>query len=242
MSISRDAVIEYTIKVSAKADPTTKETIDKLKEGKKTTQPNTKPVKEGEEQLQDKPSREEFENQGVVAGGDLKNFQTDPFFKTPEEEKESGTLSKQATDTLNKIDSQGLSNLSSFASNPQQTVSNNLVKILTGLGPEGAALVAAIGSAIAIPEVAQTLLNFLSEPGGPLNRDFKRNIGAEVDAGLSRQLVRQREVGIDQVIIGQNKGFTPNNAEWQYNSYYQITAARISRIGLSDRSTGILQE
>lgn len=244
MSENQNAVMEFTIHVTAKASPETKETIDKLKQAKKekngkTDQP---PTTEEEQFREEEPETAEQLSQGkIISEGELKSFDTDPFFKQPKEGEE-GSLSKEVTDTFNKIDSQGLGTLSKIASNPGGTIADELTKVLAGIGPEGIALVSALGVVIASPEIVSSILNALSVPGGPLNRDWKRNISTEVDAGLSRQLVRQREVGIDQVIISQQKGYVVNNTDWNYNSYFNITAARISRIGLNDRASGVLQE
>ena len=84
------------------------------------------------------------------------------------------------------------------------------------------------------------IMKALSVKGGPFNRDWRRLIQNEIDAGLSRELVKRRELGIDQVIIPQQRGFVPNNPAATYNSLIHVNESRLARIGLDDRAAGVI--
>lgn len=248
--MTENAILEFEVSVTAKASQETEDLLNRLEKHKDTLQEQNKQQEESTEGKTDeskdqnkksKTTQQTTKPNDVISSGTVGNYQKDPFFAEPEKEfEESEQLKKDVLNTLNKLDSKGLTTLSNFATNPTGATMNALTTALTAIGPEGAALVSIIGLAISAPQVIQAIIKALSVKGGPLNRDWKRLIGKEVDAGLARNLVIQRQLGVDQVILNQQKGYVPNNTNWTYNSYFKINASRLSRIGLTDRSTGVL--
>ncbi len=89
-------------------------------------------------------------------------------------------------------------------------------------------------------KVAQYVLDEFVKKGGPFNRDFRRFLQQEIDVGLSREQVKRRDLGIDQVIISQTRGWVPHNTNWTWNSLYHVNQSRISRIAMDDRAEGLV--
>lgn len=147
----------------------------------------------------------------------------------------------EAEEFLNSLDTKQLSNLKSLATSPEGLISNQFLKFLGGLGPEGAAIVGIITAAVSTPAVIIEIVKVLSQPGGPLNRDWRRFIEKQIDVGLSRQEEKRKALGLDQQIFIQgNRGYTPQNQVWVSNNLVRINENRISRVGLNDREDGLL--
>ncbi len=140
-------------------------------------------------------------------------------------------------DTLGGLDKADIAQFGVIAKNPTGFISGALTKLL---GSGGAAILDPLALAIATPIVMAEVIKALSVKGGPFNRDWRRFIEGEVEVGLSRLQQKQKELGISQVILTQVVGFTPNNANWTYNSLFNIDDSRFARIGLSDRAAGVL--
>lgn len=140
-------------------------------------------------------------------------------------------------DTLGGLDKADIAQFGVIAKNPTGFISGALTKLL---GSGGAAILGPLALAIATPIVMAEVIKALSVKGGPFNRDWRRFIEGEVEVGLSRLQQKQKELGISQVILTQVVGFTPNNANWTYNSLFNIDDSRFARIGLSDRAAGVL--
>jgi len=227
-----EAILEFEIKVTAKASEETKQLLQDLEEAKRTKQEQSS--QQGDKTEQEKA--ETTQTHKVVAEGNIKEFEKDDFFS---EQVRQEQLKKDVIDTLNKLDSKGLQTLSSFASNPTSASLNALSQVLSMAGPEGQVILAIIGLAVSTPVVIQKIVDALSVKGGPWNRDFQILIDKQIDVGLSRLLQKRKEQGIDQQIFSQQRGFVPNNPSWTYNSYFDLSETRIARIGLTDRSAGV---
>lgn len=145
------------------------------------------------------------------------------------------------TKALESFSESDIKKLQGFLRNPQGMLEGGLNQLLTKLGPNSAAILGIAGAVIASPIFFIALMKALSVKGGAFNRDFRRFIAEEVDVGLSREIVKLRELGDPnaQVILSAGRGWTPNNETWVYNSYYQVNQMRIARIGLDDKAAGV---
>ena len=124
--------------------------------------------------------------------------------------------------------------------NPQKYIQDKAIDALKTQFEDVLESIPVVALIILAVKLAEYIIKLMVVKGGPLNRDFRRFIQAEVDVGLSRELVKRRELGIDQVIISQSGGrFVPNNTFSTYNSLYAVTESRIARIGLDDRAAGV---
>lgn len=241
--MAEDAIISFTIKIHAELDEDAKSTLSNLQEAKDKQSTGNNDTTEDDSQ---KSNQQTKNNAGkpndVFSSGNLGNFKKDPFFSDlAEEQARQDQLKKDVVDTLNKLDSKGLQTLSSFATNPTNASLNAISQVLSFAGPEGQALLAIVALAVATPEVIKTIVQALSTKGAPWNRDYQIQIDKQVDVGLSRLLQKRTEQGIDQVILGQGKkGYVPNNSAWTYNSYFKLDETRLARIGLTDRSAGVV--
>lgn len=130
---------------------------------------------------------------------------------------------------------QGGNKILSALKNPQRFFESMLGKLV----PSSPAILGLVGLIIASPIFFIEFMKKLSVKGGPFNRDFRRFIAEEVDVGLDRELQKRKELGLDQVIISQARGWVPNNPETTYNSLFAVNASRIARIGLDDRAAGV---
>src|SRR6185312_2596709 len=227
-----DAILEFEISVTAKASEETKQLLQNLEEAKRTKQEQSTPAGD---KTQNEKAETTADNK-VVAEGSVKDFEKDNFFK---EQADKEQLKKDVVDTLNKLDSKGLQTLSNFASNPTSASLSALSQVLSMAGHEGQAILAIIGLAVSTPVVIQKIVDALSVKGGPWNRDFQILIDKQIDVGLSRMLQKRKEVGVDQQIFSQQRGYVPNNPSWTYNSYLDLSETRIARIGLTDRAAGV---
>lgn len=146
-----------------------------------------------------------------------------------------------AIEALESFSEQDIKKLQSFLRNPQGMAAGGIESLLSKLGPNSAAILGIAAAVIAAPIFFLELMKKLSVKGGPFNRDFRRFIAEEVDVGLSRELVKMRELGDPnaQVILSTVGGWAPNNETWNYNSYYQVNSMRIARIGLDDKAAGV---
>lgn len=228
---STQNILEFEIVVNVRASEETKQTIKQLEEAKKTTQQVRTSTKQSKKQL---TTPEFFKS--PLAHFTSEEFEGEEIQKIAKEEM---AIKKETLEFLKKLDSQGLQTLSNFATNPTGATLNSLTRILTMAGADAAMFLSVIGIAITAPIVIEQLIKALSIKGGPLNRDWKRYLDQEVDVGLSRQQVKQREQGIDVVVLTERSGFVPNNSNWTYNSLFDIDDKRISRIGLADRAAGV---
>lgn len=156
-----------------------------------------------------------------------KDFAKDQF--TPGQ---TAKLESMFKDKFGGIDAADLAQVGAMAKNPTSFISkimkSGAAKIL---GPIGIALIA-VATAIEV-------IKLLSVKGGPLNRDWRRFISAEVAVGLSREQQLEDRFGVSQTILTQIRGFAPNNENWTYNNLFDVNDERIARIGMSDREAGV---
>jgi hypothetical protein len=145
----------------------------------------------------------------------------------------------ELSDFLGKLDEGQLKQLQGLAKNPTSFIEGQMGKIFQTLGPRSAMMVPIVGAVVASAVLYIEIMKALSVKGGPFNRDWRRFLANEVEVGINRELQKRKELGIDQVVIAQQRGFTPNNPEATYNSLYEVNESRIARIGLSDRGAGV---
>lgn len=228
--MAEDAIISFTIKINAELSEESKSTLSNLQQAK-DQQSNTV----SEQQIE--------ENKPVTIEQKLQKKMDDQIAEKnmPKDEKGNALINDDVVRTLNKLDSKGLQTLSAFASNPSSTALSALTQVISLAGPEGQALIAIVALAVSAPTVIKKIVDVLSMKGGPLNRDYLTNlVTKQVEVGLTRQQQVRLIQGEDQVILSQKAGFTQNNSDWGYNSYIKINDTRLAKIGLSDRSFGIV--
>lgn len=126
-----------------------------------------------------------------------------------------------------------------FLRNPQAYIFDKVKAEFADQFEDTLEAVAPIALAILAAKLAPMIIATLSMKGGPLNRDWIRFIQDEVEVGLSRVQQKEKELGVSQVILTQVIGFHPNNENWTYNSLFDRSSTRLSRIGLSDREFGV---
>ncbi len=126
-----------------------------------------------------------------------------------------------------------------FFQNPKQFIEDQVKEKLMDQFEDVLEAIPVAAIAILAVKVTQYVMAEFVKKGGPFNRDFRRFIAEEVDVGLSRELVKMRELGVIQTIIPQTRGFVPNNPAATYNSLIHINESRIARIGLEDRAAGV---
>lgn len=148
----------------------------------------------------------------------------------------------EATEFLNSLDTKQLNNLKSVATSPAGFIQGQFLGFLTKLGPQGAAIVGLITAAVSSPSVIIEIVKVLSQPGGPLNRDWRLFIEKQIDIGLTREQEKRKALGKDvQIFVQRNqRGFIRANEVWTANNLIHLNENRISRIGLSDREDGLL--
>lgn len=225
-----DAIISFTIKLNAELDEESKSTLSNLQNAK-----NAQSGTISEQQTE--------ENQPITIEQKLQKKMDDQIAEknAPKDQNGRTLINEDVVKTLNKLDSKGLQTLSNFATNPTSTALSALTQVISLAGPEGQALIAIITLAVTAPMVVKKIVDVLSVKGGPLNRDYLTNlVTKQVEVGLTRQQQVRLIQGEDQVILSQKAGFTQNNSEWGYNSYLKINDTRLAKIGLSDRSFGIV--
>ena len=128
---------------------------------------------------------------------------------------------------------------SQLLTNPGNFVGDKLLGMLRGAGPYGIAAVGAITAIVTLPDVIASIIKVLAAKGGPLNRDWRRFIQDEIEIGLTREQQKRRDLGLDQVIITQQKGFVPVNNALTANNLYRVDEIRISRIGNEEKAYGV---
>lgn len=147
---------------------------------------------------------------------------------------------KKIDDALATLTDKEISDLRSLLQNPTSYFEGGMMNVLKELGPNAPLMLTIVGIITGSAVLYIEILKALSQKGGPFNRDWRRLIGQEVEIGLSRELQKRKELGIDQVILPQTRGFVPNNPIATYNSLYLVNESRIARIGLDDKAAGVI--
>lgn len=228
-SDENEPILHFTIKVDAETTANTESAIDEL-EAKK----------EQEREQQQREEALDFEEEERQQDPDFFDARKNAIHQSTEEAIQDAIDTKvpdEIMSALEDIDPKLLQKIFNKAKNPEA----GLMELLDAVLPAKAQMIMKIalagGGGIL---VAQEIIKILAMKGGPLNRDWRRFLDQEVDAGLSRELQKRRELGFDQVILPQQVGFIPNNENWTFNSLYGISESRIARIGLDDRAAGVL--
>lgn len=157
-----------------------------------------------------------------------------------ETKKDSSTLT-DGEEFIKTIDSEGLGNLQSLATNPGSLLSSQFLSFLTKGGPQTAIIATLITSVVSSPESIAQIIKALAAPGGPLNRDWQRFIKTQVDIGLSTAQLERRQTGADILVTPQKRGFIPSNEAWAQSSIISIDAKKVARIGLTDKEEGLYE-
>ncbi len=124
-----------------------------------------------------------------------------------------------------------------------------LSRLAAMAGPVGIAITAALLA----PEIAKFVLGLLTQPGGPWDTRFRREISTEVEFYLNRQEQKNTAIGNRQVIISAQAGFKNFQGDGHANTFRQIVEGvnggqglgqfpnglRQANIGLTDKASGL---
>ena len=215
MSADEKAVIEYEVKLTARASQEIDEAIKKLEDVKAT--------KQSTEQEEDDSSPDEDAETLLGADVDIRS----------DSEKLQEDIKKQIKDNIPKE----IGDVADIALAPTLFIQKQIKSIFKS--PKFAPFLTAVMTPIMAIILTLEISKALSVKGGPFNRDWRRFIQQEVAIGINRELQKLDELGELQTILRQGRGFTPNNINLTHNSLYEINETRIARIGLDDRSAGV---
>ena len=144
------------------------------------------------------------------------------------------------TDMVNKLDKQGINELTQFAKSPQGYLEHGLIRALGSAGPHGALIVAIIGIILTSPELFKALVEMLAVKGGPLNQDFRYALDEQENQQFDRQLQYNKFVGDNPVITVLTKGFAVGDPDFVDSSLTTADISRTARIGLRESSLGVI--
>lgn len=144
------------------------------------------------------------------------------------------------TDFINKLDKQGLNELTQFAKNPQGFLEHGLIRLIGKAGPYGALVLAIITAILAGPQLYKAMVETLAVKGGPLNQDFRYSLDEQENQQFDRMTQYSRLVGDDPVIRVSTKGYIVGDADFVGNSLIDAPLARTARIGLRESSLGVI--
>ncbi len=217
MSSPESAIIEMDVGLEAKSKGEIDDYLLK-----------TEIIKDNLEEIR-KASGGEISEDTVIPTGSQKR-------RSKKEEAEEKT---ELTEFLEQLTDKDINKLAGFLKSPQSFIESGLKNLLTTLGPNAAVIIPLVAAITAAPILYIEILKALSVKGGPFNRDWRRAIQNEIDAGLTREQAKRTELGLDQVILVQSRGFVANNPIATYNSLYLVNESRIARVGLDDRAAGV---
>ncbi len=189
----------------------------------------------GPENMAFEDPNEGYEEEDIESAEDTVNRLVEEIIEDEKEDERKDTIEKKRKRAkLDKTSEQILTDPKSFiADQVREQLLKQFEDVLESIP--------VIALAILAVKVAQYVLDEFVQKGGPFNRDFRRFIQQEVDIGLTRELVKMRELGIGgPTIFAQTRGWVPHNENWTYNSLFQVNASRIARIGLDDKSAGVV--
>ena len=149
------------------------------------------------------------------------------------EKKIGGTVDKYMTKN-----SQRLGIMAGTISNPQ-VMGPQLLTLLSGFGPYGAAALAAITAIIVAPQTVQMLIKMFGQKGLFLNQDFRRVVEEEVNGLLNIEDKKKRMLGIDSYIITQVDDFQPASGAYVYNSWENRDELILNKVGQAEKTVGI---
>lgn len=144
------------------------------------------------------------------------------------------------TDMINKLDKQGINELTQFAKNPHGYMENGFIGLIEKGGPYGKLVLAIITTIVAVPELFKVIIDMLAVKGGPLNQDFRYSLDEQENQQFERVIQYRRLTGDDPVITVTTKGFIVGDPDFVGNSLIDADISRTARIGLRESSLGII--
>ena len=153
---------------------------------------------------------------------------------------ESNYISSRAAEGIIKNHMGNLVKGSAILSNPQGFIGNSFVRMLSGAGPHGALVVAAITAPFLIQKVSEEVIKTLAQKGLPLNRDWRREIEEEVNGLFSIEDKKKRLLGIDSYIVTQTDRYQPDSGSQTVNSYENRDEVIISKLGNYEKAIGVI--
>ena len=150
------------------------------------------------------------------------------------------TVSGEAVENLIKNHMDSLVQGSQVLRNPSGFVSDRLMGLLGGIGPHGAAIVAAISAIVSAPEVVAGMIRTLSQKGLPLNADWRREIESEVNGLMGIEEKKKRLLGMDSYIVTSVSRYQPESGAMSFNSLQNRDEVIISKIGLAEKAVGVV--
>lgn len=145
---------------------------------------------------------------------------------------------KTASDLIDKIQGEGINNITQFATNPQGFMEHGFIRLLSLGGPYGAIAVAIITMIASAPEMTKIIVEALGVKGGPLNQDYAFSLDEQNNLLFSRAVQFRRDTGDDPVITVLTKGFVVGDKDFLDNSLVDADISRTARVGLSESSLG----
>jgi hypothetical protein len=146
----------------------------------------------------------------------------------------------ELTKLMKDVDSKGMNNLKSMATNPAGFMQGTIMGILGRAGPYGALAAAIIGVIAATPAMASAVVEALGVKGGPLNQDFALTQDEQYGQAFSREVQYRRITGDDPVITVTTKGFVAGDEDFNDNSLVDVETGRMGRVSLNQNSVGLI--
>jgi len=147
---------------------------------------------------------------------------------------------KKMNDIVKDIDSKGVSNIRSLASNPESFMENTILRTLARAGPYGAIAAAIITTIAGSPAMVAAVVQALGVKGGPLNQDFAWTEDEQYNLQFDRIVQFKRLSGDDPVITVTTKGYVVGDPDFVDNSLVDTNVARTARVNLRDSSLGLI--
>jgi len=141
---------------------------------------------------------------------------------------------------MNKLDKQGISELTQFAKSPQGYLEHGFIRLLGMAGPHGALVIAIITAVLASPQLYVALVEALGVKGGPFNQDFRYSLDEQENQQFSRMVQYSKLVGDDPTITVLTKGFAVGDPDFVESSLTSADISRTARIGLRESSLGVI--
>jgi hypothetical protein len=144
------------------------------------------------------------------------------------------------TKLMKDVDSKGMNNLKSIATNPQGFMQSTFMGVLARAGPYGALAAAIITAIAAAPAMVSAVVEMLGAKGGPLNQDYSFTTDEQYGQAFSREVQYRRVTGDDPVITVTTKGFVAGDEDFNDNSLVDIETGRMGRVSLNQNSVGLI--
>jgi len=176
---SQSAIIEMDVGLQAKSKGEIDEYLIK-----------TEVIKDNLEEIRKASGGEISEDTIIPAGTQAK--------KSKKEEAEQKT---EITEFLEELNEGDINKLRGFLRNPENFLQFGIERMFQSLGPNSVVILSLVAAITAAPILYIEILKALSVKGAPFNRDWRRLIQKEVDAGLTREQSKRIELGLDQTII-----------------------------------------